>query len=277
MKILIINNGKRTEWIDNAKGIAIICVILGHLGVCNILTNVIYTFHIPLFFIVSGYYLTNRIQEIKFKDFIKKKIKRLIIPYIFFSVILLIFYNITSKYIEITPNCKNIDYINSFLNIFIELKRNTLIRCHLWFLTCLFISNVIVWTIIKYFNKTTQITLITLLISISFFYNYYEKHTTILFIDAAFVSSFYVYIGNKLQIIYNKFCCKTLILIITTITYIFSSILNYFISGYTNVDMYNAKYGNYVLFIVSSLCGIYLILFFCKKIKLDIFHTEMKL
>lgn len=68
---------KRVEWIDVTKGIGIICVILGHLGVEKI-DRVVYTFHMPLFFIISGYLLR---VDTSWKNFIKQKSKRLLLPY----------------------------------------------------------------------------------------------------------------------------------------------------------------------------------------------------
>lgn len=68
---------KRLPEFDVAKGIAIICVILGHLEIWNIV-RVVYTFHMPIFFLISGYFLSCR------KDimaFIRAKVRQLIVPY----------------------------------------------------------------------------------------------------------------------------------------------------------------------------------------------------
>lgn len=53
---------KRIFWIDNAKGFGILLVILGHVILLNSsstdaelkLASIIYSFHMPLFFILSG-------------------------------------------------------------------------------------------------------------------------------------------------------------------------------------------------------------------------------
>ena len=50
---------KRIEWIDTAKGIGLICVILGHMRV-PYLSTWIYTFHMPLFFFLSGAVFSGR-------------------------------------------------------------------------------------------------------------------------------------------------------------------------------------------------------------------------
>ena len=66
-------------WLDMVKGFGMICVIFGHLY--NMTAKaIVYIFHMPLFFFISGY--TYKPKE-NFKTFFLKKIKRLGIPYIF--------------------------------------------------------------------------------------------------------------------------------------------------------------------------------------------------
>lgn len=70
---------KRIDWLDIAKGIAIICTIIGHSFGKNRIGVFIFSFHMPLFFILSGY----TIRKISFDQFKKATIKdfiRLIIP-----------------------------------------------------------------------------------------------------------------------------------------------------------------------------------------------------
>ena len=75
---------KRIEWIDFAKGITILLVIIGHTVPVNnnIIRSTIFSFHMPLFFILSG--LTYRYST-SYSEFFKK-LKRsffhLIIPVI---------------------------------------------------------------------------------------------------------------------------------------------------------------------------------------------------
>ena len=47
--------GKRIEWIDVSKGIGIILVLIGHISLNGGLNKFIYSFHMPLFFILSGF------------------------------------------------------------------------------------------------------------------------------------------------------------------------------------------------------------------------------
>lgn len=52
---------KRVVWIDYAKAFAMLFVIIGHVETGNSLTDWVYSFHMPLFFFLSGLTLkTNR-------------------------------------------------------------------------------------------------------------------------------------------------------------------------------------------------------------------------
>lgn len=52
-----ISEKKRIAWIDIAKGIAILCTIVGHCIGKNKIGIFIFSFHMPLFFVLSGYTL----------------------------------------------------------------------------------------------------------------------------------------------------------------------------------------------------------------------------
>lgn len=70
---------ERLCWVDNAKFIGIYLVVLGHLRLPNsFATQLIYSFHVPLFFFLSGllfHFDANR------KEHIKKAFSRLVVPY----------------------------------------------------------------------------------------------------------------------------------------------------------------------------------------------------
>ncbi len=70
----------RLEWIDLAKGITMILVIIGHTIPLSLGRYIIYSFHMSLFFIVSGItYRTSENREM-FKKKLKKSFRHLILP-----------------------------------------------------------------------------------------------------------------------------------------------------------------------------------------------------
>ena len=84
---------KRISYIDMAKGIGIILVVLGHsIFPSENLTTWIYSFHMPLFFILSGMLLSHtHATEQALTSFIRKKAQAIFIPYFVFSVLTILF------------------------------------------------------------------------------------------------------------------------------------------------------------------------------------------
>src|SRR5829696_4262817 len=85
---------KRIEYIDIARGICILLVVMGHNDfavVSPFVYKVIYSFHMPLFFFLSGYFLNIRPG---FWAFFKKRFNSLLKPY-FFTIFLIYFISIS--------------------------------------------------------------------------------------------------------------------------------------------------------------------------------------
>ena len=78
----------RLEWLDIAKGIAIILMVIGHSSIPQIGSNFIFAFHMPLFFIASGW--VSNYQKSSFKRFIEKKWSSLLIPFFYYSGIVMV-------------------------------------------------------------------------------------------------------------------------------------------------------------------------------------------
>lgn len=51
---------KRIQWIDYGKAIGIFLVVVGHTYGGNFLVNWIYSFHMPMFFLLSGMTVSSR-------------------------------------------------------------------------------------------------------------------------------------------------------------------------------------------------------------------------
>lgn len=61
---------ERQVWVDMLKGYRIIMVTLGHLGFAFLLEKHIYSYHMFLFFLISGYLFVDR----PFDETLKKKL-----------------------------------------------------------------------------------------------------------------------------------------------------------------------------------------------------------
>ena len=86
---------KRLDYLDMAKGLGMILVLIGHLQGDSIFTFspyiqplcvYIFSFHMPMFFIISGILLAVKNDEIKpFSDVAKARFRGIMIPYYWFS------------------------------------------------------------------------------------------------------------------------------------------------------------------------------------------------
>jgi len=89
-------NNSRFTYIDLAKGIAILLVLFQHLychygvsgTISSIVVDVATSFHVPVFFFISGILFS---RKNNFKAFIFNKWKKLIIPFLFFYFVSLSF------------------------------------------------------------------------------------------------------------------------------------------------------------------------------------------
>ena len=110
-------NIERKKEFDYARGIAICLVVLGHMTTYpRIARQFIYSFHMPLFFILSGITFSLS-QENNTSIFLKKRINSIIIPAYFFELVMYIW--------QIVKNCfehtySRISLIRRFLELYFK-------------------------------------------------------------------------------------------------------------------------------------------------------------
>jgi len=135
----IIKEEKRIEVIDRVKGIGILCIVFGHVFPMTMFTQWLFAFHVPLFFLVSGF--TYRFDSNK-KRFFGKKLCRLMVPYICFSIISILLLWVMAKVLpvdeesRILPNLMGMLWGNSN-------GRAMAWNTPMWFLPCMFCSVVL--------------------------------------------------------------------------------------------------------------------------------------
>lgn len=150
-------NGNRILWIDVAKAIAMILVFYGHVtgsgdnpwfpGLEGVI-SVIYLFHMPLFFILSG--LTFNPNK-PFIPFVKGRVKRLIVPYFFFSLygVVKILIKILSPSLFVSFHAKDLGKPGKELwNIIIGNANG------LWFFLALFWGDLVLYIINRWLGQS---------------------------------------------------------------------------------------------------------------------------
>ena len=144
---------ERKRYIDILRGIGIIFVVYGHIIHIWPDRSYIWTFHMPLFFFISGLlYSPNKYES--FIAYSKQKVKTLLIPYLFLYFISLIIYSFSLLFLN--GELAIADVLKQFYLMFYG--NMTSAGGALWFLPCLFTTEIIFYVISKSFsNKVNQL------------------------------------------------------------------------------------------------------------------------
>ena len=156
---------KRNPTVDIAKGVAICLMVLGHSEMPRWGCNFIYMFHMPLFFILSGYCFKEKYLE-DVGTFIKHRLKGLYWPFVKFSLLFLILHNIfyrlhiySSIYgyrgHGIAPLTLH-EFKDSFWCIITAMQSNPQLLGGYWFLRELLFSSILSLVLIKILPSIQQ-------------------------------------------------------------------------------------------------------------------------
>ena len=255
----------RIEWIDTARGIALFFVIFGHLKTPYIATW-IYTFHIPLFFFLSGCVYR---QPRDFKTFMNKKVNGLIIPYFFLGAIIWLFHE--TLYFVNGP--ENSLYGNGLTMLWNLIKQQG--YWTVWFLACLFVCQMLFYWILRLGreNRYTVLSISITLAIVTFVYYRLGGKTLPWCIDIACIAQLFFTLGyffNKSTRIKQQFILsrglkwRMLCLALLFINCV-SGFMNIRLTG-KSLDMSIGMYGNEVLAILSALSGILFVVMVSTRI-----------
>lgn len=241
-------DNKRESYIDIAKGIGIILVILGHIDI-GPATSWVYSFDLPLFYILSGLCFKYRESVL---EHIKSKMRRCIIPYAVFGTIIVLVESKTGYLYEtgLRTNLKR---------LLLQERYSTL-----WFLATWFFGNIIFYFIVKLCKQRIYLVLlVSIILSVIFVYLDQNVIRALPWnIDTAFIITIFMAVGYWLRenqkicngITHagtkNKIILATCFLIGNALCYIGNIIL----SG-KSLEMYWNSYGIYPLMLAAAIFG----------------------
>lgn len=159
---------KRITWIDTARTIGIFLVVLGHICTNKVAYDVIYSFHMPLFFILSGFlYSLERKEKFYLKNF-----KNIMIPFFIYGTLCYIYWVLIERHlriqqINIYKPLINLVVMNGSSEWFVQ-------NAALWFLPCLFLVKIIYHYIQTRINRKKGLLIILTLVSFAISYYIYK-------------------------------------------------------------------------------------------------------
>lgn len=261
----------RISWIDVARGIGIILVIYGHTLSSHSFRYVIYAFHMPLFFLLSG--LVFQYDKYSLKTTFKKSVKGLLLPYMFFALLSYVVWILNNgvsslTFSKILSHLGGIAYGNSSTLFFNDI---------LWFLPCLFIAKVGFATVSKLFKRTELIFASLIIFSlVGFFVSVLFPVIRLPFgIESALAAIVFLGLGSiystnktsfqnlKFQTFLNKYAF-ILLPFLALFTYSVATI-SFNIYG-QQADIRLNHINNYFLFYIAAVSGVVFTLFVSKVI-----------
>lgn len=132
---------KRIEFIDIAKGVCILIVIYTHiLGDLFDDLKILFCFHMPIFFTLSGLFFKTYNS---FTEFIRRKTNTLLVPFVFFYALSYIVYFIKKLIFGSIQSFQIWDFVGG----------TQMFNIPLWFLLSLFLMNLILFPVIRFVNS----------------------------------------------------------------------------------------------------------------------------
>lgn len=253
------NKKNRIKYVDILRAIAIILVIAGHIPYVDFNTDFhkwVYSFHIPLFFFISGISLSfTNYSKTSFKQLLKKRFNRIYSPYLIWGILLSIptFSLLTIPKIIYGTHKSIASVTNSSL----------------WFLPVLFISLLVVDSIMllltkkKKLSKLPLILLLFLLLSLIIpsqptIQSLLSGHNLPFGIDIIPMTIVFLFLGylyqthKKVSNIRPKIYISIPIIIILLLITLYFGLNN----DVSYVLMAENRYGNYCFFFIAALAGI---------------------
>lgn len=236
---------KRITYLDTAKGVLIMLIILGHIFFKSKYMYFAYTFHLSSFLIITGILFHHKDKaNLPFMAILKNSFYKLIIPFVFFEVIAGII--------------KIVKYNNLTL---LQLIVSPLIgACHVssdWYLQTAFISELLFLGIEKKVtDKRAKIITYIVLYILGFLLP--REPFRFVLVSRALIATSIIAIGYYLYDIYITLNIYLFIISVTLTS--LCTILN----GY--VSLYSITIGNPILYIIGVISGAYSCIVLCRLI-----------
>jgi acyltransferase len=257
---------KREDYLDVAKGITLFLVVLGHLvSFRGTAYTWIFSFHMMLFFFVSGYeFNAKKYGDYRFSKYLDKKVKCLLVPFAAAAGIgLVLSYTI--------PGWRIADMNITYTLLYLA-QPATLHVGPIWFLLALFWVEIFFFYLYqKLLCKVSMTTVIFVLILISVIGFNVNKVTFLQYsrlpwkLDSSVTALVFYAVGfyAKETGFFRKLFNKKLL---SAVIMIFAGSLGFYIAkcknGYVNIC--DCQFSNYFYFYISAFCGITFILLLSK-------------
>ena len=231
---------KTVSWINIAKGIAMLSVILTHVGLIP-WTQYLHTFMLPLFAILSGYLIPTSTPT--WSSFLTKKGLRLLVPYFFIGLISLLYWQI---FLHNLPVFSEFIQPTSDLVLALLTGHDIVFNGPLWYLLALFLA-FIWWRMSAWANRHTAELSFIFLISGYVFSRLIGERRLYVALPLSLFLAGYLHLGYLLK--KNQVYLMKIPVWAAVLTFVIVTSIN------GSVNFYALTLGNPVFFFLGSLSG----------------------
>lgn len=144
----------RLAWVDAARGIGILCIVLGHVLGEGVFRDWLYSFHVPLFVFVSGCVYGSGKRSVA--SYFQSSALSLLLPYIVFAALSVGIFTVVSEFGFIAEESKG--FFQSLGGFLYGNAKTGLMRANLplWFLPCLFVIRTFFYPVDRYSREISR-------------------------------------------------------------------------------------------------------------------------
>jgi Fucose 4-O-acetylase and related acetyltransferases len=260
-----LKNPVRMAWADIAKGFGILLVVAGHMP--TIPSNVrlwIFSFHMPLFYYLSGYFAKPNKKTMKL--FMLSKLKSLLLPYLVYSMVFILCDGILLR--------RDFSVIQSELIDFLRGQGGNDI---LWFLFSLFTVEILFDGIYRCFSRSSiHFVAVCLCVILGYIcgrfaweWGNFLKISSSLYAIGFYALGYYINKKGNFKIMRSRFI-KTVLFAAASVINIFCSIVLIYFNSYIldiNSDRSFDILGTYGI----AICGVYCVI----RLSMNIEHCKV--
>ena len=248
---------KRFQWIDEAKGLGILFVMLGH---CYLEDKFVFwftSFCMALFFFLSGYVFH---RKASYQEFLMKKIRTLLIPYLCFAGITMLHNGILA-----VSHGSEYSVIEILLQYLLQIRYTPL-----WFLPCIFLAEQVLYFmtgLAEGRNRSFWLMGSAIGFTAFFLYRRFIDMNLLWNADLSILAVSFMCFGKWMSLYFGQKREEGADLWVSAVLgvcYLVGVVVQFQVFG--QVDWYSNRYGNPLLFAIVATLGAVIVMELSRKI-----------
>lgn len=245
----------RLDWVDNARGLTILLVVLGHSPLWPEANHFLQPIRMPFFFFLSGLFFSDKYL---FGPMLQMKSRKILLPYLIFALISFMIWLAVRPFSQMAGDVSPTELVIGTLygvNEGSGLAHNSA----LWFLPCLFLVHVMLYGLSR-IKGALQWLMLAVLVALGGGAVLLEERLLWSF-DSALAVVLFAFIGYRFSSYLKRAKPLPFLLLLAS-----GAIAFWVTSINSSVNVGMAQYGNYGLFLLTGLTSSFFMMEAIKRI-----------